>query len=272
MSLALSAVDYRLRGRKLIDAASLDVQPGQLQVLLGPNGAGKSTLLRLLAGDLKPDAGQVRLDDRPLADWPGAALARRRAVMMQREDLPFPFTVDEVVALGRLPWQRAPESVGEREVVAAALAEAGASRLSGRRYTELSGGERARVQLARALAQISSPGSQPGSAPTPRYLLLDEPTASLDFAFQHHCLLTMRRLAASGVGVLAILQDPNVALRHADVVTLIEQGRIIASGRPNEVLEPERLSTLYGMPIESIRGPTGAICQLFAAGPPDAIP
>lgn len=261
MSLALSAVDYSLRGRRLIDAASLHLQPGQLQVLLGPNGAGKSTLLRLLAGDLKPDAGQVRLDDRPLTDWPGAALARRRAVMMQREDLPFPFTVDEVVALGRLPWQRAPESPGEREIVAAALASAGATRLSGRRYPELSGGERARVQLARALAQINVAGDDPA----PRYLLLDEPTASLDFAFQHHCLLTMRRLAASGVGVLAILQDPNVALRHADVVTLIEQGRIIASGTPNEVLEPERLSALYGMPIEAIRGPTGAICQLFAA-------
>jgi iron complex transport system ATP-binding protein len=268
MSLALSAVDYRVRGRRLIDAASLQLQLGQLQVLLGPNGAGKSTLLRLLAGDLKADAGQVRLDDRPLADWPGAALARRRAVMMQREDLPFPFTVDEVVALGRLPWQRAPESVGEREIVAAALAEAGATRLSGRRYPELSGGERARVQLARALAQISATGSEPAQ----RYLLLDEPTASLDFAFQHHCLLTMRRLAARGVGVLAILQDPNVALRHADVVTLIEQGRIIASGTPDEVLAPERLTALYGMPIEAIRGPTGAICQLFAAGPPDAVP
>ena len=266
MSLVLSAVDYSVRGRRLIDAASLAVQPGQLQVLLGPNGAGKSTLLRLLAGDLKADAGQVRLDDRPLKDWPAMALARRRAVMMQREDLPFPFTVDEVVSLGRLPWQRDPGLASEQAIVAAALVEAGAGQLGGRRYPELSGGERARVQLARAMAQISNADHDPA----PRYLLLDEPTASLDFAFQHHCLLTMRRLAARGVGVLAILQDPNVALRHADAVTLIEHGRIIASGTPNEVLLPERLSRLYGLPIEAVRGPDGAICQLFAAGPAEA--
>lgn len=268
MSLALSAVDYRIRSRRLIESASLNLLPGQLHVLLGPNGAGKSTLLRLLAGDLKPATGQVSLDDQPLSRWSASALARRRAVMMQREDLPFPFTVDEVVALGRLPWQRDPESAGERQIVATALAEAGAAGLSGRRYPELSGGERARVQLARALAQISVANHDPA----PRYLLLDEPTASLDFAFQHHCLLTMRRLAARDVGVLAILQDPNVALRHADTVSVIEQGQIIASGTPNEVLQPESLSRLYGLPIEALRGPNGAICQLFAAGLPASVP
>ena len=106
MSLAAVHAGYGVRGRRLIDDASLVLQPGQLHVLLGPNGAGKSTLLRLLAGDLKPDGGQVSLDDRPLSAWPSAALARRRSVMMQREDLPFPFRVDDVVTLGRLPWQR----------------------------------------------------------------------------------------------------------------------------------------------------------------------
>ncbi len=262
MTLAAVHAAYSLRGRRLLDDASLSLVPGQLHVLLGPNGAGKSTLLRLLAGDLKSGGGQVQLDERPLPAWTSTALARRRAVMMQREDLPFPFRVEEVVALGRLPWQRSASAPGEQAVIAAALAEAGANGLAGRRYNELSGGERARVQLARALAQISAPAGD-GEA---RYLLLDEPTASLDFAFQYHCLLTMRRLAARGIGVLAILQDPNLALRHADTVSLIERGRIIARGEPNQVLAPERLSALYGLKIEAVRGPGGAICQLFAVG------
>ncbi|WP_022977101.1 heme ABC transporter ATP-binding protein [Nevskia ramosa] len=261
MSLAAIGAGYGVRGRRLIDDASLVLKPGQLHVLLGPNGAGKSTLLRLLAGDLKPDGGQVLLDDRPLSAWSSVALARRRSVMMQREDLPFPFWVDDVVTLGRLPWRRSAEAPGEQAIIATALAEAGAAGLAGRRYNELSGGERARVQLARALVQISAPDDREA-----RYLLLDEPTASLDFAFQHHCLLTMRRLAARGVGVLAILQDPNLALRHADTVSLIERGRIIAHGMPNEVLAPEQLSALYGLTIDAVRGPTGAICQLFATG------
>ena len=152
MSLALNAVSFVAGRRRLLEAVSLRVEPGQLQVLLGPNGAGKSTLLGLLAGDLKPAAGTATLDDRRLADWPAAALARRRAVMMQRDELRFPFSVDEVVALGRLPWQRREQSAGERVVVTAALQQAGAEKLVGRCYLELSGGERARVQLARALS------------------------------------------------------------------------------------------------------------------------
>lgn len=264
MTLTSSEASYTVRGRHLVDAASLAIRPGQLHVLLGPNGAGKSTLLRLLAGDLRPDSGQISLDGRPLAGWPGPALARRRAVMMQREDLQFPFTVEEVVALGRLPWQRDADTPGERATVAEALAQAGATPFSGRRYNELSGGERARVQLARALAQIQDAAGSADGKPEARYLLLDEPTASLDFAFQHHCLLTMRRLAAQGTGVLAILQDPNLALRHADTVTLIGHGRIIAQGSPAAVLTPERLSAIYGLEIDAISGADGAVCQLVA--------
>lgn len=266
MTLTSTDASYAVRGRRLVEVASLAIRPGQLHVLLGPNGAGKSTLLRLLAGDLRPDSGQISLDDRPLADWPGPALARRRAVMMQREDLQFPFTVEEVVALGRLPWQRDAEAPGERAIVAEAMTDAGARTFSGRRYNELSGGERARVQLARALAQIRDPAESVDGKPEARYLLLDEPTASLDFAFQHHCLLTMRRLAARGTGVLAILQDPNLALRHADTVTLIAHGRIVAQGNPATVLTPERLSAIYGLAIDIIRNADGAVCQLVATG------
>jgi len=258
MTLALNSVSYAADGRTLTDGISLSVKPGALHVLLGPNGAGKSTLLSLLAGDLKPLSGSATLDDRRLADWPAAALARRRAVMMQRDELRFPFSVDEVVSLGRLPWQRREQSAGERAIVAMALKQAGAEKLAGRRYLELSGGERARVQLARALAQITADDDDPA----PRYLLLDEPTASLDFAFQHQVLLTLRRLADRGVGVLAILQDPNLALRHADTLSLIANGRMVDSGVPEAVLDAERLSAVYGLPIVASRGGQGRLALL----------
>jgi len=266
MSLAVTAVSYAAGRRRLLDAVSLQVEPGTLQVLLGPNGAGKSTLLGMLTGDLRPLSGQATLDGLSLAAWPAAALARRRAAMMQRDELRFPFSVDEVVALGRLPWQRREQSPGERAVIAAALAEAGAAALAGRRYLALSGGERARVQLARALAQIHADDGDPA----PRYLLLDEPTASLDFAYQHHVLLSLRRLADRGVGVLAILQDPNLALRHADRVSLLASGRLIASGRPAEVLDSARLSDVYGLPIVAEQGPGGRRSLHVAESPPGA--
>lgn len=245
MTLELATASRDAGGRRIVDALSLVLRPGCLHVLLGPNGAGKSTALGLLAGDLRPAGGQALLDGRALADWPAADLARRRAVMMQRDELRFPFTVQEVVALGRLPWQRRDDSADERAIIAAALAEAGAGALVGRRYLELSGGERARVQLARALAQIHADAGDEA----PRYLLLDEPTASLDFAFQHQVLASLRRLADRGVGVFAILQDPNLALRHADQVSLIAAGRLVATGTPDLVLEAARLSALYGLAI-----------------------
>lgn len=256
-------VRFGLGTPRRIDGVSLRIAPGELHVLLGPNGAGKSTLLGLLAGDLKPTEGNVVLDDQPLARWSMTALARRRAVMMQREHLPFPFTVREVVSLGRLPWQRDEASPVERRKVTEALAQAGAAALADRRYPELSGGERARVQLARALAQIAGDTHDEGDR-RGCYLLLDEPTASLDFAFQHHSLITMRQLADRGVGVLAILQDPNLALRHADVVSLLDRGRLVASGSPAEVLDAERLSTVYGLPIEALRRSDGSLAQLIA--------
>ena len=246
MSLAIEAGSLQLRGRRLLDAVSLAIRPGSVHALLGPNGAGKSTLLAALAGDRQLDDGRVLLDGQTLGARPSIAIARRRAVMLQRESLNFAFTVAQVVALGRLPWQRRDDHPDERRHVAEALALAGATPLAARRYTELSGGERARVQFARALAQISGPRD------APRYLLLDEPTAHLDFAFQHECLATLRQRSREQVGVLAIVQDPNLALAYADEVSLIDRGRIVANGTPDEVLSAERLSLLYGLPLASL--------------------
>jgi len=262
MSLRAINASYSLSGRLILDRISIEVRPGRLLVVLGPNGAGKSTLLRVLAGELRPQLGRVELDGRRLGSWDARALAQRRAVMMQREHLPFSLTAREVTALGRLPWTGGADSAAEQAIVDAALQSAGASLLSRRRYPTLSGGERARVQLARALAQLGRGGD--GA----QFLLLDEPTASFDFAFQHHCLSTVLALSRRGVGVMAILQDPNLALRYADDVAVLDGGRLLALGPPAEVLTPTLLDAVYGLQTERYESASGPflIAHLSAVG------
>lgn len=243
--LIADALTVKREGRLLLAGVSLQARPGEVHVILGPNGAGKSTLLRILSGDLRADAGQASLDGRPLASWPLRELARRRAVLPQQDSLRFSFTATEVVALGRMPFADS-GLVNEQGIIEEALAATGVQHLAQRRYPTLSGGERARVQLARVLAQL---WPQPQTTEA-RYLLLDEPTASLDLAHQYACLRQMRRFATDGGGVVAVLHDPNQALAVADRVSLLLGGRLMASGTPADVLTPDRLSALYEVPLE----------------------
>lgn len=257
MSLQATQLGFRADGRVLLQDVSLEVRPGQLHAVLGPNGAGKSTLLRLLSGELRPGAGGITLNGRALAQWAPQALARVRAVLPQSESLRFGFSVDQVVALGRLPCARhAPER--EDAIVREVLEATDARHLIDRIYPTLSGGERQRVQLARVLAQIWEPGEQP------RYLLLDEPTASLDLRHQHDCLRLARQLTTQGVGVLAVLHDLNLALAYADQVTLLQGGRVAASGEAAAVLTPPILEGVYGVRLERVSRPGQARPLLVA--------
>jgi iron complex transport system ATP-binding protein len=242
--LVAEGLDYRVGAQPLLTGLSLRVEPGQVHALLGPNGAGKSTLLRLLAGDLLPAQGTITLNGRALADWSARERAQQRAVLPQAETLRFAFTVAQVVSLGRLPCARHREA-RERAIVEEALSAVDASPLAQRRYPSLSGGERQRVQLARVLAQVWEPVDL-----GPRYLLLDEPTASLDLAHQHRCLRLARNFAAQGLGVLAVLHDPNLALAYADRITLLADGACAAQGTPLEVLTPPMLERVYGVHAE----------------------
>lgn len=245
MSLRADAVAVDVDGRRLLDDVSLQLRPGELHVLLGANGAGKSTLLHLLAGDHAPSRGQVTLDGRPVTDIPRRLLARRRAVLPQADHLDFAFTAREVVALGRY-------AMGDEDgpVIDAALRAADALPLADRPYPTLSGGERSRVRLARALAQLW-PGDGAGTGG--RYLLLDEPTAALDLPHQQACMRIIADMARRGVGVLAILHDPNLAMAHADRVSLLRDGRLLASGRPQTVLDAATLSRVYDTPMALLR-------------------
>jgi iron complex transport system ATP-binding protein len=244
VSLRGQQLAYTAGGRALLRGVDVEVRPGRLLAILGPNGAGKSTLLRLLAREWRPAAGQLTLNGRDLATWDAQALARQRAVLPQSEALRFAFSAAQVVALGRLPC-RQHAAAREAEIIDEALQLTDALHLKDRIYPTLSGGERQRVQLARVLAQIWEEADAGA-----RYLLLDEPTAALDLRHQHDCLRLARRFAAQGVGVAAVLHDPNLALQYADEVLLLRGGECVAAGAPTSVLTRDNLSRVYDVEVE----------------------
>ena len=248
-----------LEGNTLLEDVSIEVRPGEVVAVLGPNGAGKSTLLKVLCGDLSPTRGTVSMEGRPLASWDRKASARVRAVLPQQSNLSFPFRVLEVALMGRSPHLSGPETQRDFAIARAALEEAEVDHLEERLYPTLSGGEAQRVHLGRVLAQIWEAVEE-----TPRYLLLDEPTSSLDLAHQHHTLAVARAFAGRQVGVLVVLHDLNLAAQYADRVMLLKEGREVAEGPPGQVLQAETIEAVYGVPITVIPHPHGS-CPLVVA-------
>jgi iron complex transport system ATP-binding protein len=244
----LAAHDVQLSrdGRHVLKSVSLQAKAGRLLVLVGPNGAGKSSLLSVLAGVLPPTTGRATLDGVSLSQWSTQKLARRRAMLSQKVQLGFAFRVEEVAMLGRSPYTAKGEGADDHRIVDAALRAAHAWHLRGRAYSELSGGEQQRVQLARVLAQVWENDGGPS------WLLLDEPEAGLDIAHQHFVLQQAQRMTRQGWGVIAVLHDLNLAVRYADDVALLAQGQLLRYGSPVQALDPETLSTVYGLPLQRI--------------------
>ncbi len=255
MTLALRNVTYRAGRAMLLDRASLEVEPGAITVVMGPNGAGKSTALAVLAGDLRPASGEALLDGVPISAFTPTSLARRRAVLTQSQSIEFPITAYEIVSLGLLPgrWSEAERMLA----LAESFAAADAAHLAARSYPTLSGGERQRVQFARALAQLWRPREECAATGHARYLLLDEPTASLDLKHQVTTLDHCRGLAAAGVGVLCILHDPALARRYADRAVLMAGGRVLASGAAKDVLQPAAIARVFDIDEPHARAALG---------------
>ncbi len=224
---AARGVSVRLGGRLVVSDVDLTVTAGQVLALVGPNGAGKSTLLAALAADLPVAAGTVTIAGRPAAAWGTRELALRRTVLPQAATLSFPFTVAEVVRMGRAPWAGTAAQEEDDAAVAEAMAAAEVDGFAGRSFAVLSGGERARVALARVLAQ---------RAPL---LLLDEPTAALDLRHQELVLRICRDLAARGRAVVVVLHDLGLAAAYADRAAVLHHGRLAAAGEP-ERCSPKR--------------------------------
>lgn len=233
---------------------SLTLQGGEVLALLGPNGCGKTTLLKTLLGLLPGLGGTVQLQGRPLAQWPLAERAREIAYVPQGQASTFGFTAIEKVLMGRTAHQGllARPSAHDREVAHEALQRVGIAHLADRSVHRISGGERQLVLIARALAQ------------QPRAVLLDEPTASLDFGNQGLVMRAIRTLASEGLAVLFTTHDPNQALRCADRALLMRGGRVLADGEVGEVIKAEGLRALYSAGVMQVDDAAG--------GPPVFLP
>lgn len=236
VTLSAHGVGVTLAGRRVLRDVDAAFAGGALVGILGPNGAGKSTLVRALLG-LVPTTGEVRVDGAPIAILTRARVARTIAYLPQGQTLHWPLSVERLVALGRQPHLAPMSRIGaaDRTAITCAMATAEITDLAGRTATELSGGERARVLLARALA-VDAPA-----------LIADEPLANLDPAHQLQGMGILRAQADAGVLVLAVLHDLGLAARFCDRLLLLDGGLVIADGAPAEVLTPERLRDVYGV-------------------------
>jgi iron complex transport system ATP-binding protein len=223
----------------VIDGVGLRAGPGEVVGLIGPNGSGKTTFLKTMYAALRPRAGLVTVDDEPVAALRGTDLARRVAVVAQETPSDLPITVADMVLLGRAPHRRplAPFVREDYRAVATALIRVGARHLADRRYATLSGGEKQRVLVARTLAQQAD------------HLLLDEPTNHLDIRYQHEIL---RLVGTLGVTTVVVLHDLNLAARYCTALVMLDRGRVVGAGTPDEVLTPDAVHRVYGMHVERV--------------------
>jgi len=235
MTLELHELSVSLGGSRILEGCSLSARPGELIGLIGPNGAGKTTLLRCAAGLLQADSGAVSLAGTALARLPARQRARRMAYLAQSGGVHWPLTVRRIVALGRLPhlepWRAL--QAGDARVVDEAMRRLDVANLGARVFHTLSGGERMRTMLARALAG------------EPELLLADEPLAGLDPYHQLQVMALLAELAGDGRAVVAVLHDLSLAGRYCHRLALMDAGRIVACGPAAEVLTAERVAAVY---------------------------
>lgn len=240
----LAARQVSIAGR--LDGVSVTLEPGRITAICGPNGAGKSSLLECLAGLLPTDSGAALLDDAPLAAIPPRERARAIGYLPQQGEIAWDVTVRSLVALGRMPHGDAGATP-----IAAALEALDLTDLADRRAQALSGGERARVLLARVLAG------------EPQWILADEPLAALDLAHQLALLTHLRRIAETGTGVVLVLHDLPLAMNHADRVVVLDRGVVAEDGAPAEALAPRVIERVWGVPARWLGEPRA---QALVAG------
>ena len=246
-------------GKKiLLDNISLQIKPGELLAVIGPNSAGKSTLLKSLCGEMLPTSGAIAMNGKAMSDWILSERAQLCAVLPQSSSLSFPFSVLDVVLMGRSPHAKTSNAANDLKIAHQAMQLVGIDGLIERTYTTLSGGERQRVHFARILAQIWQP-----VASQTRYLMLDEPTSALDIASQHDCLRVARDFAKKQqVAVVAVLHDLNLATLYADRIAVIHAGRLIACDKPDLIINEELIQHVFDYSVKVYAHPLNSKCPL----------
>lgn len=246
-SLRLIDAQLSIAQSELVSNINLEVKAGEIVVLLGPNGAGKSSVLNLLSGQRSPTHGQALMAGIDIGDWALRNKARRMAVLAQTSTLSFAYKVEDVVGLGRIPHDSG--RVKNQAIVEQCLALMDVLPLRQRLYTELSGGEQQRVQLARVLAQSYVDDAQCS------FLLLDEPTAALDLSHQQLILQSCQERASKNCGVVMVLHDLNLAFRYADRLVLLDKGRIVAQGSAEQLADAQLIRSVYGVDAHIVKHP-----------------
>jgi iron complex transport system ATP-binding protein len=252
--LEIEGISFAFGHHRILDRVGLTVRPGEMVCVLGPNGVGKSTLLKCILQLVRPSHGEVRVGDRRLSSMDLRQKARRLAYVEQRTPARFPMTVFETVLMGRRPYLSFRPGKKDFDKVATILGALGLGAMAQREFNQLSGGQQQKVMLARGLVQ------------EPRYLLLDEPTASLDLRHQLEVMELLQRFCRDReMGMVVAIHDLNLALRYADQVVLLQDGRVMARGRPQEVLRPETIGAVYG--VEVVEVSAGGLSGLIPVRP-----
>lgn len=248
--IALEQAAYQ-KGRKyLLSPLSLELKPGRFHVILGPNGAGKTTLMHLLAGVGMPSEGQAYFNGRLFNTWASQKLAQQRAYLSQKVEVQLPFTVQEVVEMGRFPHNQGIMRQVDHKLVSESMKALKVEEFAQRKLYSLSGGEQQRVHLARVRVQL-------GKQLEGKWLFMDEPTNNLDIQYQYLCLTLAEQLVEQGATVVAVLHDLNLACQFADELILLDGGHLLAQDKPEKVMQEDVLRTVYGVPFQITRSEEG---------------
>ncbi len=237
-------ISVNIGAKSILKSCSVAIEPGRFTAVVGPNGAGKSSLLKVMAGETRQYSGGISLNGKALKQYKTRELSKARAVLPQHTVVNFPFTVLQVIEIGRYAHQTS--AAENSAIIDEAMTLTGLTTFRDRAYQTLSGGEMQRVQMARVIAQIWDDSSEP------RYLLLDEPTSSLDLAQQHALLSLAKSLCHRSIGVMAVLHDLNLAVQYADDILFLKRGETTAYGPLKKVATQAVIEQTFDHPVRLI--------------------
>ncbi len=259
--LTVDNVHYNIGKKNILNGISINAEAGKVHVIVGPNGSGKSTFLKVFSAEMRPRQGSVCYDDQDIFIMSKSKVATIRSVMSQAAELHFPLSVGEIVMMGRYPHFEYKPSSKDIDICVEVMKKLEIAEFTNRDYLTLSGGEKQRVQFARALAQI---WEVPKSGT--RYLFLDEPINNLDIYYQHQFLQIARQFTDEHTVTIAILHDVNLAIQYADTITFMKDGLSVASGPPAEIISSNLMRNVFSIPVEVLQHPTKNMPMVFYNG------